>query len=607
MSASGVGSEYDIIFAGGGTVACVAAGRLAEADPSLRILLIEQGPHTRNLPAHIHPARFIANLVPTSSVFTFHVAQPSEALLGRAPIVPAGRCVGGGSSVNFMVYTRAAASDYDDWETIHGNTGWGSKDLIPLLQKVETYQDDLSPREEGMHGDSGPIKVSFGGVATEVGKQFMETARAYDKKHGVTVDSNDFLTINAYSRWMKYIDAKSGKRSDAAHHFIYNQESADSNLHVLANAAVHRIIIKEHRAIGVEYADSSDHSSKLNSVYAKKLVVVSAGAFGSPAILQRSGIGASQLLKKLDINEQVDLPGVGENYQDHNLGFATYFVPDCTETLDVFSGHLGEDELKSYVDRWGQHGDGLLATNGIDAGIKLRPNEDDLKELGPNFTRIWNNYYKDAPDKPVMMYVPFASHYGPVPDPNGKYMSMLWFPEYPESIGRLHITSGDDWRQPLYFEPGYLTESADLDILRWAYKRSREVARRMPLYRGEVQQGHPTFSPNSEAACVSRDGPVPVDAPDIAYTAEDNEAIHDFLRNTVSTTWHSMGTCAMKPRDRGGVVDSRLNVYGMTNLKVAELSICPSNVSANTYNTALGIGEKAAVIIADDLGIKLAV
>ncbi|KAJ8692991.1 hypothetical protein PTI98_010248 [Pleurotus ostreatus] len=377
---------------------------------------------------------------------------------------------------------------------------------------------------------------------------------------------------------------------------------------------------REHRAIGVEYADSSDHSSKLNSVYAKQLVVVSAGAFGSPAILQRSGIGASQLLKKLDINEQVDLPGVGENYQDHNLGFATYFVPDRTETLDVFSGHLGEDELKSYVDRWGQHGDGLLATNGIDAGIKLRPNEDDLKELGPNFTRIWNNYYKDAPDKPVMMYVPFASHYGPVPDPNGKYMSMLWFPEYPESIGRLHITSGDDWRQPLYFEPGYLTEPADLDILRWAYKRSREVARRMPLYRGEVQQGHPTFSPNSEAACVSRDGPVPVDAPDIAYTAEDNEAIHDFLRNTDGHMRHEAKGQRRRSRPEAQRVwddklESRwsvhISLYAELNQTLTDLppdlSICPSNVSANTYNTALGIGEKAAVIIADDLGIKLAV
>ncbi|KAF9489441.1 alcohol oxidase [Pleurotus eryngii] len=554
MSTSPVDSEYDIVFAGGGTVACVAAGRLAAADPTLKILLIEQGPHTRDLPAHIHPARFVANLVPTSKVFTFHVAQPSDALLGRAPVIPAGRCVGGGSSVNFMMYTRASASDYDDWETVHGNEGWGSKDLIPLLQKVETYQDEPSAKEENLHGYSGPIKVSFGGVATEAGKQFMETALAYDKKHGETNDPNDFRTINAYARWMKYIDAKSGRRSDAAHYFVYNQDGESSNLHVLANTAVHRLIIKDHRAVGVEYTDASEHGAKVNSVYAKRLVVVSAGAFGSPAILQRSGIGAKQLLKELDISEQVDLPGVGENYQDHNLGFATYFVPDSAATLDVFNANLGEDELKSYVDQWVEDGDGLLATNGIDGGIKLRPSEEDLKELGPNFTRIWNSYFKDAPDKPVMIFVPFAAHYGPVPDPKARYMSMLWYSEYPESKGRLHITSGDDW-----------------NILRWAYKRSREIARRMPLYRGEVQQGHPTFAPDSDAACIPRDGPVPIDAPDIAYTAEDNEAIHDFLRNTINTTWHSMGTCAMKPRDRGGVVDSRLNVYGMSNLKVADV------------------------------------
>ncbi|KAL4261270.1 GMC oxidoreductase family protein [Pleurotus pulmonarius] len=605
MSASEVDSEYDIIFAGGGTTACVAAGRLAAADPGLKILLIEQGPHTRNVPAHIHPARFIANLVPTSKVFTFHAAQPSEALLGRAPIVPAGRCVGGGSCVNFMMYTRASASDYDDWETVHGNPGWGSKDLIPLLQKVETYQDEPSAKEENLHGYSGPIKVSFGGAVTEAGKQFMETALAYDKKHGETNDPNDFRTINAYARWMKYIDAKSGRRSDAAHYFVYNQDGESSNLHVLANTAVHRVIIKDHRAVGVEYADASEQGAKVNSVYAKRLVVVSAGAFGSPAILQRSGIGARTLLKKLDINEQVDLPGVGENYQDHNLGFATYFVPDSTPTLDIFSGNAGEDELKSYVDRWEEHGDGLLATNGLDGGIKLRPNEEDLKELGPNFTRVWNNYFKDAPDKPVMLFVPFAAHYGPAPDPKGRYMSMLWYSEYPESIGRLHITSGDDWSQPLYFEPGFLNEPADVDILRWAYKRSREIARRMPLYRGEVQQGHPTFAPDSDAACSPRDGPVPIDAPDIAYTPEDNEAIHDFLRNTVNTTWHSMGTCAMKPRDKGGVVDSKLNVYGMTNLKVADVR--SQKIARPHTHVYCFLGEKAAVIIADDLGIKLAV
>lgn len=124
-------------------------------------------------------------------------------------------------------------------------------------------------------------------------------------------------------------------------------------------------LCRDHRAVGVEYADASEHGAKVSSVYAKRLVVVSAGAFGSPAILQRSGIGASQLLKELDINQQVDLPGVGENYQgtqrtlgpnlielkgvasDHNLGFATYFVPDSMATLDVFSGNLGEDALKS--------------------------------------------------------------------------------------------------------------------------------------------------------------------------------------------------------------------------------------------------------------------
>jgi len=139
----------------------------------------------------------------------------------------------------------------------------------------------------------------------------------------------------------------------------------------------------------------------------------------------------------------------------------------------------------------------------------------------------------------------------------------------------------------------------------WGYKFSREIARRMPHFRGEPSALHPAFAPGSAAAVVEHaEGPVAFDTPRIEYSDEDERAIEAFARATVGTTWHSLGTCAMKPRERGGVVNSHLNVYGVRGLKIADLSIAPANISGNTYSTALVIGEKAAVIIAEELGIK---
>ncbi|KAL0955056.1 hypothetical protein HGRIS_003974 [Hohenbuehelia grisea] len=191
----------DIIFAGGGTAACVTAGRLAAAHPSLKILLVEAGPHTRDLQEHVQPARYMSNLFPGSKVFTFHAAQPSEHVGGRSIVVPVGKCVGGGSSVNFAMYTRAVASDYDDWERVYGNTGWGSKDMIPLLNKAETFQ--ISDGTHDAHGRTGPIKVSYGGLFTNTAEDFLATAAGFDETRDLTKDVNSFHQCNAYGKWPK--------------------------------------------------------------------------------------------------------------------------------------------------------------------------------------------------------------------------------------------------------------------------------------------------------------------------------------------------------------------------------------------------------------------
>ncbi|KAL0579312.1 hypothetical protein V5O48_002710 [Marasmius crinis-equi] len=608
--------EFDIIFAGGGTTACVVAGRLAAADPSLRILILEAGTHVRDNLTHTQPARYWSNLVAPGKTLSYHVAKPSSALNGRSCIVPTGRCVGGGSSVNFVMYTRAAPSDYDDWEKL-GNPGWGSKELVPLSNKAETFQLDGYPN----HGASGPIKISMGGGMTNIGKDFLDVAGKYDKDRTSTKDANNFGQCDQYSKegstlftirqpWCKYIDGVTGKRSDTAHHFIYNQVDQNKNLVVQDRCRITRVIFEGKKAVGVEFADDEvgrgQHDAPISRALASRLVVVSGGAFGSPAILERSGIGAKELLENLDIPVVVDLPGVGENYNDHNLVFgACYAAPEAETLDDIFRGT--EDEVKPYVERWQKDGKGWMAHNGVDAGIKIRPNEKDLKELGPAFEKHWKDYFVNAPDKPVMWTGVLSAYVGTDPTvPKGKYFAPGYYTEYPISTGRLHITAAQDPYARMDFEPGFLNDEGDLVVLRWAYKHIREISRRMKIYRGAVPSQHPKFPEGSPAAkgIGKCDGPDDISSEPIQYTEEDNKAIDDYHRRTVETTWHSLGTCAMKPREKNGVVDSNLNVYGVENLKVADMSIAPGNVGANTYNTALVIGEKAAVIIARELGIK---
>ncbi|KAJ7761998.1 GMC oxidoreductase-domain-containing protein [Mycena maculata] len=593
-------APYDIIFAGGGTTGCVVAGRLAAADPSLKILIIEAGKHTKDVSTHTQPGRFFTNLTSGGDTFTFHAAKPSEALGNRPCIIPSGKAMGGGSSVNFMMYTRASPSDYDNWENLE-NPGWGSKDLVPLSNKAETFEPNMKN-----HGTSGPIKIS-GGIQTNIARQYLAVAAARDKERGFTEDTNDFSvsSVDVYSPWFKYISSDTGRRSDTAHHYIYNQ-AHNKNLHLLPHCRVKRALFEKERAVGVEYishdADAADKTAVV-AVYASRLVVLASGAFGSPAILERSGIGASDLLKAHDIRQIVSLPGVGENYNDHNLVFVPYHTTDDELTMDdIFHGK--DEAIKPYEEQWRRAGKGMMAHNGIEAGIKIRPNAKDLEVLGPTFTSRWQEFFANQPDKPVMWIGALAGYTGGNAAVAGrKLYTVIYYTEYPASTGRTHISSADPYT-PLDVEPGFLDKPEDVAVLRWSYKWSREMARRMESYRGEFAAEHPLFPAGSAAACFETKGPVPVSAPDIVYSAEDDEAIDNYHRAVVNTTWHSLGTCAMKSRDQGGVVDSRLNVYGVKNLKIADLSIAPTNVGANTYNTALVVGERAAVIIAEELGIK---
>ncbi|KAF7348027.1 Alcohol oxidase [Mycena sanguinolenta] len=593
-------AEYDLVFAGGGTAACVTASRLATAFPDLKILVLESGPTTKDKKEHIQPGHFISHLVPTSQTMQFYTSKPSEYIAGRAIVIPSARCIGGGSSVNFVLYNRPAASDFDDWETEFGNVGWSSKELIPLLKKAETYEIDPT---KPTHGADGPLKVSFGGEFLEIGKQFIELGPRFERDRPWSDEGNGFslASINKFFKVPKWVSSE-GRRSDVANHYIYKKHL--KNLSVLDGCRVNRVVIKDGIATGVEYVfDKRVYPSApqdMHIVKARKLVIVSAGAMGSPLILERSGIGRKDVLERAGIPVISELSGVGENYQDHAFGLTPYLVDPETPTFDpLIRGEL--DTWGKAAEQWEKDGTGLMAANGADGAIKMRPHPEELPELGPDFTKYWNDVFANKPDKPLF----WLGALGGFPTdqsafPPLKFMTSGCILGYPASRGYLHISSADLYADPDFYS-GYLSNPADVATLRWAYKKGREIFRRLPIFRGPFLPAHPKFAEDS-AAALTETGPVPFDAPKLVYSADDDKAIDECSRQWVTTAWHSVGTCAMKPIEMGGVLDGKLNVYGVKHLKVADLSILPSNVNSNTYSTAVVVGEKAAVIIAEELG-----
>lgn len=228
--------------------------------------------------------------------------------------------------------------------------------------------------------------------------------------------------------------------------------------------------------------------------------------------------------------------------------------------------------------------------------------------LGPEYQQNWQQDFASSPTRPTMMAGIINAFIGDHSLlPAGQYTSWGNILFYPYSRGHIHITSATDIDTGYDFDTGFLSHPSDIKAHLWGYKRAREIARRLPTYRGEVAAGHPSFPDGSKAALVDIDvgDETFVVQGDIEYSPEDDEAIMNWIRETVNTTFHSLGTCAMKPREKGGVVDGDLNVYGTAGLKVADMSVVPENIGGNTYNTALVIGEKAAIIVATELGFEV--
>ncbi|CCO37202.1 Alcohol oxidase Short=AOX [Rhizoctonia solani AG-1 IB] len=240
-----------------------------------------------------------------------------------------------------------------------------------------------------------------------------------------------------------------------------------------------------------------------------------------------------------------------------------------------------------------------------DAGSKIRPTPDELKELGPAFNQYWKERFESAPDKPAVIQVIFNGFFGPpflVPE-GLRLILCTNFLGYPMSRGHVCISSADPYAPP-NFRSGLIEEQADVEFDSSVDHFLREVVRRMPSYRGEPASLHPKFPEGSVAGCVRLDEPPSKEQDNLVYTPEDDKVLEDFIRQSAEATPHSVGTVRMAPKAKGGCVDDRLNTTNVLT-KSTDLSILPGSIGANSYSTALMMGEKAAILIAEDLRLNL--
>ncbi|KAM0281000.1 hypothetical protein ACHAQH_003729 [Verticillium albo-atrum] len=583
-----------LVTVDGGTAGCVVASRLSDADPNLSILVIECGQDNRDDPTVIHPIFSFGHMAPGAKTMLNYQSAKEPRTADRVINTATAGLLGGGSAINMSTYQRPQRFDYDAWET----PGWSTNELLPYMKKIETYHGQGSP---DTHGYDGPLEVTSPAyTVTKSQNDFIQAATQIG--YPEVKDLQNFDTCNGVQRNVAYI-GKDGRRQDAAHNYLYPRldDGKHPNLLVLVEHQVVRVVFEGTKATGVEFRPNPlfQSGNAIQTVKARKLVVAASGAMATPLLLERSGLGDPEVLERAGVDLVADLPGVGTNYQDHQLSTYAYYTgltPE--ETGDaLFGGRVDVAEaIKAKAPILGWH----LA----DSVCKVRPTDQEVTALGPRFQEAWDRDFKSNKDKPLAVFIPVNCYPGlPAGLPIGQYFGVSTWPTYPYSRGQLHITS-PSLDEPSDFRAGFLTDDHDIDLKKsmWAYKKHRELMRRTEMYRGEVQGTHPPFAAESAAACAQVDQPLK-DVKNIVYSAEDDAVLEQYIREKIAGCWHQMGTCKMAAREKGGVVDAALNVYGVQGLKIADLSIAPENLAANLANTAFVIGEKAADLIIADLSL----
>ncbi len=528
---------YDYIIIGAGSAGCVLANRLS-ADPKNKVLVLEAGPKDSNMWIHV-PVGYARTLVDPKVNWLFPT-EPDPGSNDRVHIWPRGKVLGGSSSINGLLYIRGQASDYDGWRQM-GNEGWSWDECLPYFIRSEgneVHHGDL-------HGKEGPLNISDPTEGNPVSDAMIEAGVEAGIPRKPDVNEGEQEGIGYYQ-----LTIKDGLRMSAAK--AYLKPAMDRpNLHVETEALVHKVIFEGKRAVGVAY----ERNGEVLEARAGKEVLLSGGAVNSPQLLELSGIGKAEHLQAKGIEVISDLPGVGENLQDHYVISVQHKITQPVTVNDQAQGLAFLKEVAKYI--FQRKGLLTLSAAHIQAFVKTRP------ELS----------------SPDVQYHILPATMDLEKFKTQQVMELNKFPGLttapcqlrPESRGSIHIKSSDPKEYPA-IRPNYLSDPLDQETaiagIKWARKIVEQPA--MAQYIGEEIMPGPDFNSDDELLA--------------------------FAREAGSTIYHPVGTCKMG-NDPQAVVDAQLRVKGVEGLRVIDASIMPKLISGNTNAPTIMIAEKTADMI----------
>jgi len=527
--------EFDYVIVGAGSAGCVLANRLS-ADGKNSVLLLEAGPKDRNLWIHV-PLGY-GRLFKEKTVNWMYQTEPEPGLGGRTVFQPRGKVLGGSSSINGLLYVRGQHEDYDRWRQ-HGNSGWGFDDVLPYFRKAEDQQRGA----DDFHGVGGPLPVSDLIYADPLSAAFIEAAA----EAGIPRNP-DFNGATQEGAGFFQTTTRGGRRASTAVAYL-RPASGHINLHVETSALAQRVVFAGRRAVAVEYR----RAGTLRTARARKEILVSSGAYNSPQLLQLSGIGPAELLRKHGIDVVLDSPGVGSDLQDH---MQVRVVMRCTKkiTLNDIVNHPVRRIMAGVQYAAFRKGPLTIAAGTSGAFFKTNP-----RLATPDIQIHFLPFSTDKMGEKLHSFSGFSAS-----------VCQL----RPESRGSLRIRSADPSAPP-EIRINYLATEVDRSANVEGLKKLRNILRAPALRPYVVEEVDP-------GAKVTTD-----------------EALLDFCRQRGSTVYHPTSTCRMGS-DPLAVVDARLRVRGIEGLRVVDASIMPDLVSGNTNAPVIMIAEKASDMILQD-------